>query len=81
MNEQMQSGMEEATRLTRQGRLDEATAAIQRALGGTFAPNEELGRSGEGPIDVTSRVVRRSQRSQKAGTRPLIGPTRPLGVS
>ena len=31
MNEQMQSGMEEATRLTRQGRLDEATAAIQRA--------------------------------------------------
>jgi poly(hydroxyalkanoate) depolymerase family esterase len=67
MNEQMQSGMEEATRLTRQGRLDEATAAIQRALGGTFAPTEELGRSGEGPIDVTSRVVRRSQRSQKAG--------------
>ena len=28
----------EATRLTQQGRLDEATAAIQRALGGTFVP-------------------------------------------
>ena len=67
MNEQMQGGMEEATRLTRQGRLDEATAAIQRALGGTFVPTEEPGRSDEGPIDVTSRVVRRTQRTQKAG--------------
>src|SRR5215212_279650 len=67
MNEQMQSGMEEASRLTRQGRLDEATAAIQRALGGTFVPTAEPGSSGEGPIDVTSRVVRRTQRSQKAG--------------
>ena len=67
MNEQMQSGMEEASRLTRQGRLDEATAAIQRALGGTFVPTAEPGGSGEGPIDVTSRVVRRTQRSQKAG--------------
>src|ERR671911_172822 len=67
MNEQMQSGMEEATRLTRQGRLDEATAAIQRALGGRFAPTEQPGRSGEGPIDVTSRVVRKTQRSQKEG--------------
>src|SRR5215203_2273497 len=67
MNEQMQSGMEEATRLTRQGRLDEATAAIQRVLGGTFVPTAEPGRSGEGPIDVTSRVVRMTQRSQKAG--------------
>ena len=31
MNDQMHPGMAEATRLT-QGRLDEATAAIQRAL-------------------------------------------------
>jgi len=38
MNDQMHPGMAEATRLTQQGRLDEATAAIQRALGGTFAP-------------------------------------------
>ena len=38
MNDQMQNGMAEATRLTQQGRLDEATAAIQRALGGAFAP-------------------------------------------
>ena len=38
MNDQMHPGMAEATRLTQQGRLDEATAAIQRALGGAFAP-------------------------------------------
>ncbi len=38
MNDQMHPGIAEATRLTQQGRLDEATAAIQRALGGTFAP-------------------------------------------
>jgi hypothetical protein len=41
MNDQMQNGMAETTRLTQQGRLDEATAAIQRALGGTFAPVQE----------------------------------------
>ena len=34
MNDQMHPGMAEATRLTQQGRLDEATAAIQRALEG-----------------------------------------------
>jgi poly(hydroxyalkanoate) depolymerase family esterase len=67
MNEQMQSGMEEATRLTQQGRLDEATAAIQRALGGTFVPTGAPGGSGDGPIDVTSRVVRRAQRGPTAG--------------
>jgi hypothetical protein len=40
-NDQMQGGIAEATRLTRQGRLDEATAAIQRAVGGTFVPPQE----------------------------------------
>jgi poly(hydroxyalkanoate) depolymerase family esterase len=62
MNDKMHGGIAEATRLTRQGRLDEATAAIQRALGGTFAPMREPGGSGDGPIDVTSRVVRKTQR-------------------
>ena len=38
MNDHMHTGISEATRLTQQGRLDEATAAIQRALGGTSAP-------------------------------------------
>ncbi len=36
MRDQMQDGMAEATRLTREGRLAEATAAIQHALGGAF---------------------------------------------
>ena len=47
MYDQMQSGMAEATRLTREGRLDEATAAIQRALGGRFAPGESSDVPGE----------------------------------
>ena len=46
MNDQMQNGMAEATRLTQQGKLEEATAAIQRALGGTFVPATEAGGSG-----------------------------------
>ena len=59
MNDQMHTGIAEATRLTQQGRLDEATAAIQRALGGTFAPaaQEAPGDTNE-PIEVISRLVR-----------------------
>ena len=38
VNKQIQEAMEEATRLTREGRLAEATAAIQSALGGTKPP-------------------------------------------
>ncbi len=38
MGDYMQDGMAEATRLTREGRLAEATAVIQRTLGGTFVP-------------------------------------------
>jgi hypothetical protein len=72
MNDQMHSGIAEATRLTRQGHLDEATAAIQRALGGalggTFVPTKQLGGLDDGPIDITSRVVRKTQRGPaKAG--------------
>jgi hypothetical protein len=40
MSDQMQEGMAEAMRLTQQGRLAEATAVIQRTLGGPFAPAE-----------------------------------------
>jgi poly(hydroxyalkanoate) depolymerase family esterase len=59
MNDQMHTGIAEATRLTQQGRLDEATAAIQRALGGTSAPaaQEGPGDTNE-PIDVISSLVR-----------------------
>jgi poly(hydroxyalkanoate) depolymerase family esterase len=74
MSDQIHSGMAEATRLTRQGRLNEATAAIQRALGGTFVPTEEPGGSDNGPIDVTSRVVRRTQRGPAGGQAPAHKP-------
>jgi poly(hydroxyalkanoate) depolymerase family esterase len=58
-NDQMHTGIAEATRLTQQGRLDEATAAIQRALGGTFAPAAQEGPVDTNePIEVISRLVR-----------------------
>ena len=69
MNDQMQNGMAEATRLTQQGRLEEATAAIQRALGGTYVPAREPETSGNAysPIDVTSRVVKEAHQGPAAG--------------
>ena len=85
MNDQMQNGMTEATRLTQQGRLEEATAAIQCALGGTYVPTTKPGFSGDtiGPIDVTSRIVKEDPVSGSgvtaSGVRPFIGPTRLLG--
>ena len=60
MNYQMPNGMAEATRLTQQGRLEEATAAIQRSLGGASFPTRGSGGTGDGPIDVTSRVVKKA---------------------
>jgi hypothetical protein len=38
MSNLLQDSMSEATRLTKEGRLAEATAAIQRALGGISTP-------------------------------------------
>jgi hypothetical protein len=72
MNDHMHTGIAEATRLTQQGRLDEATAAIQRALGGTFAPaaQEDPGDTNE-PIEVISRLVRATpQGGQAYGSTP-----------
>ena len=60
MNYQMPNGMAEATRLTQQGRLEEATAAIQRSPGGASFPTRGSGGTGGGPIDVTSRVVKKA---------------------
>jgi poly(hydroxyalkanoate) depolymerase family esterase len=45
MKDQMQAAMAEATRLTRAGRLAEATALIQRTLGGISAPIERFTRA------------------------------------
>ena len=67
MNDQMHTGIAEATRLTQQGRLDEATASIQRALGSTFAPaaQESPGDTNE-PIEVISRLVRATPQGGQA---------------
>jgi hypothetical protein len=72
MNDQMHTGIAEATRLTQQGRLDEATAAIQRALGGTFAPavQEGPGDTNE-PIEVISHLVRETLQDP-AGSRRTV---------
>jgi hypothetical protein len=64
MSDQMQNGMAEAMRLMQKGDLNEATAVIQRALGGSsfgsgFEPVASPDApSGAGtPIDVESTVV------------------------
>jgi poly(hydroxyalkanoate) depolymerase family esterase len=59
MNEGIQARMAEATRLTREGRLEEATSIIQRALGNTIptaSPNPGAG-GFNGPIEVTSHLI------------------------
>jgi hypothetical protein len=40
MSDQIQGGMAEAMRLIQEGELAEATAVIQRALGGAPSPRE-----------------------------------------
>nr|MDP9480854.1 PHB depolymerase family esterase [Actinomycetota bacterium] len=70
MNDQMHNGMAEATRLTQQGRLEEATAAIQRALAGK-APVGSSARSGgaDEPIEVVSRLTKKTQQGPAEGPR------------
>ena len=54
MSKTLQDIMSEATRLTNEGRLAEATAAIQRSLGGISAPLASWHQSGE--ISVSRSV-------------------------
>ena len=54
MHDQMQAGMAEATRLTHEGRLAEATAVIQRALGGTYIPVVSSNGPGDGDKSTES---------------------------
>ncbi len=67
MSKHMQDGMAEATRLTREGRLTEATAAIQRALGGGFAPASSKEDHGE-TIETTLRDVDETPHTRPAST-------------
>ncbi len=63
MSDQMQAGMAEAARLTRQGQLAEATAVIQRTLEGTFSPASPEGTGGAGePIETARRAVNEASR-------------------
>jgi poly(hydroxyalkanoate) depolymerase family esterase len=58
MNNLLQDNLSEAMRLTNEGRFAEATAAIQRALGGISAPvaPEDTGGT-EGPVETADRVL------------------------
>jgi len=64
MQDQMQDGMAEATRLTREGRLAEATAMIQRALGARSHPDASPDFPGgaEGKIEAARRAVNEALR-------------------
>src|SRR5215213_10320256 len=79
MSDQRQGGMAEAMRLMQEGDLAEATAVIQRALGGSslgsgYAPVASPDTpSGAGePIDVESSVVDEAPHP-RAASRPAAG--------
>ncbi len=60
MNDKLRAGMPAVMQLTRAGRLQEATAAIQRMLGGhALAPavSEPRGRTERAPIEGVFRVI------------------------
>jgi poly(hydroxyalkanoate) depolymerase family esterase len=64
MSNLLQDSMSEATRLMNEGRLAEATAAIQRALGGTSAPVASEDKGGtEGPAEATGWAFEGTTRS------------------
>lgn len=56
MNNPLQDGMSEATRLMSEGRLSEATALIQRTLGGGFTPPNSPGNASD-PMETLLRIV------------------------
>ena len=82
MSDQMQGGMAEAMRLMQEGELAEATAVIQRTLGGSslgtgFAPvpSPDAHDSADELIDVESSVVEEaSDSSAAADRRPAASP-------
>ena len=54
MNDRMQAGMAQATRLVRAGRLAEATAMIERTLGSASAPNVVVAEPGSADAPLAS---------------------------
>ena len=64
--------MAEATRLTRAGRLTEATALLQRMLRGEPAPNTASGTAGVALPDASRRSsTRRSETIEETDRPPL----------
>jgi poly(hydroxyalkanoate) depolymerase family esterase len=79
MSDQMQGGMAEAMRLMQEGELAEATAVIQRALGGSslgtgFASvaSQDAPSGADAPIDVEGSVVDEDPHP-RAPSRPAAG--------
>jgi poly(hydroxyalkanoate) depolymerase family esterase len=79
MSDQMQAGMAEAMRLMQEGELAEATAVIQRVLGGSslgsgFAPvaSPDAPSGADEPIEVESSVVEEAPHPG-AASRPAAG--------
>jgi len=63
MNNLLQDNMSEAMRLTNEGRLAEATAAIQRALGGISTPEAPKDTGGtEGSVETADRALEGADR-------------------
>ena len=83
MNNHMQAEMAEATRLTRAGRLTEATALIQRTLAGlppTDVPAAEPG-GAEAPIEAEFRILDDSSPSSGTAAGGVPGGRRTGGES
>src|SRR5829696_322852 len=67
MSKTLQDMMSEATRLTNEGRLAEATAVIQRTLGGISAPLASKDPSGtEGPVETSSWALEEATRAPES---------------
>ncbi|HZY56733.1 MAG TPA: hypothetical protein VFE09_02920, partial [Rubrobacteraceae bacterium] len=80
MSDQMQEGMAEAMRLTREGRLAEATAVIQRTLGGGFTPASSPGApdGADEPGETARRVLNRAAQLTTAPSQPSTTKKRTL---
>src|SRR3712207_8321925 len=85
MSDQMQGGMAEAMRLMQEGELAEATAVIQRTLGGSSLGSEsapadspDAPSGADEPIDLESSVVEEASHPG-AASRPAAG--RGLGAA
>ena len=81
MNDRMRAGMAEATRLTRAGRLAEATALIQRTLGiaRSSDPSEEEPESATTPVEAEYHIVNDSKPSSETTARN-ISPGQKIGA-